>query len=48
MLTGSRYLQITAALVRRFSGLADLMNVFTESVAFDESLAASLYHARAA
>ena len=48
MLTGSRYIQITAAFVRRFAGLADLMNVFTEHVAFDESLADSVCHARAA
>jgi hypothetical protein len=48
MLTGSRYIQITAAFVRRFAGLADLMNVFTEHVAFDESLAGSVCHARAA
>src|SRR5690242_17510538 len=39
MLTGSRYIQITATFVRRFAGLADLMNVFTEHAAFDESLA---------
>jgi len=48
MLTGSRYIQITAAFVRRFAGLADLMNVFTEHVAFDESLTASVCHAQAA
>ncbi len=52
MLTGSRYIQITAAFVRRFSGLADLMNVFTDRAAFDETLAASVcyvqVHKRAA
>jgi hypothetical protein len=48
MLTGSRYIQITAAFVRRFSGLADLMNVFTDRVAFDESLAFSVSQVRAA
>ena len=48
MLTGSRYIQITAAFVRRFAGLADLMNVFTEHAAFDECLAGSVRHAQAA
>jgi hypothetical protein len=47
MLTGSRYIQITAAFVRRFAGLADLMNVFTDQVAFDESLAGSVRRAQA-
>ena len=44
MLTGSRYIQITATFVRRFAGLADLMNVFTEQAVFDECLAASVSH----
>lgn len=48
MLTGSRYIQITAAFVRRFSGLADLMNVFTEHGAFEESLSGAVFHARVA
>jgi len=48
MLTGSRYIQITATFVRRFTGLADLMNLFTEHAAFDECLAGSLRHAQAA
>ena len=48
MLTGSRYIQITAAFVRRFAGLADLMNVFTEPAAFEETLAATVHHAQAA
>jgi len=48
MLTGSRYIQITATFVRRFAGLADLMNVFTEHAAFDESLAAAVRRAQAA
>ena len=39
MLTGSRYIQITATFVRRFAGLADLMNVFTEHAVFDACLA---------
>lgn len=48
MLTGSRYIQITATFVRRFAGLADLMNVFTEHAAFDECLAVAVHRARAA
>jgi hypothetical protein len=48
MLTGSRYIQITAAFVRRFAGLADLMNAFTERAAFDEVLAGSVSRATAA
>jgi len=48
MLTGSRYIQITATFVRRFAGLADLMNVFTEHAAFDESLASAVRRAQAA
>lgn len=48
MLTGSRYIQITAAFVRRFAGLADLMNVFTEHKAFEECLAGSVCRIEAA
>jgi phage regulator Rha-like protein len=47
MLTGTRYIQITAAFVRRFAGLADLMNGFTEHAAFEESLATSVRNAHA-
>lgn len=46
MLTGSRYIQITATFVRRFAGLADLMNVFTEHAAFEESLVAAVHRAQ--
>jgi hypothetical protein len=38
MLTGSRYIQITADFVRRFAGLIDRMRIFTDAAAFDESL----------
>lgn len=48
MLTGSRYVQITATFVRRFAGLADLMNVFTEPAAFDENLAEAVRRAQGA
>jgi hypothetical protein len=42
MLTGSRYIQITATFVRRFAGLVHQMQLFTEAAAFDQELAASV------
>jgi hypothetical protein len=45
MLTGSRYVQITADFVRRFSDLADTMKVYTDAAAFDAALAESLSQA---
>lgn len=48
MLTGSRYIEITAAFVRRFSGLVGLMRIFTDHAAFDESLLLSVRRAQAA
>jgi hypothetical protein len=42
MLTGTRYVQITADFVRRFVGLVDRMKIFTDQRAFDESLAAAV------
>src|SRR5690349_2684325 len=39
MLTGSRYVQMTALFVRRFAELLDQMRIFTERAAFDEVLA---------
>jgi hypothetical protein len=39
MLTGSRYIQITAQLARRFAGLGEQMKIFTDAAAFEESLA---------
>ncbi|MEP7243340.1 MAG: hypothetical protein ABI885_06595 [Gammaproteobacteria bacterium] len=41
MLTGSRYIQMTAEFVRRFSGLADRMTIFTDRAAFDGAIDAS-------
>jgi hypothetical protein len=38
MLTGSRYIQITASFVRRFAGLVDRMQLFTDAAAFDQEL----------
>jgi hypothetical protein len=39
MLTGSRYIQITAQFARRFAGLGEQMKIFTDAAAFEESLA---------
>jgi phage regulator Rha-like protein len=39
MLTGSRYVEITAGFVRRFAELESIMRVYTEPLAFDEALA---------
>jgi hypothetical protein len=48
MLTGSRYIQITAEFVRRFSGLIDRMTIFTDRGAFGETLSRAIgkSHAR--
>ena len=40
MLTGSRYVQVTAEFVRRFTGLEDRMKVYSDAAAFDAELAA--------
>jgi hypothetical protein len=47
MLTGSRYIQITADFVRRFAGLMDRMKIFTDPTGFDESLLSSVRLAQA-
>ena len=41
MLTASRYVQLTAALVRRFAEL-EMMRLYTDPAAFDEALAAAM------
>jgi hypothetical protein len=41
MLTGSRFVQLTADFVRRFAELGDAMLVYTDGAAFDEALAAA-------
>jgi hypothetical protein len=38
MLTGSRFVQLTADFVRRFAELGDAMLVYTDGAAFDEVL----------
>ena len=42
MLTGSRYIQITADFVRRFADLQGVMRIYTDPAAFDAALAQSL------
>jgi hypothetical protein len=42
MLTGSRFIEITAEFVRRFAGLEDVMRVTTEASAFDAALAEAI------
>ncbi len=39
MLTGSRFVEVTASFVRRFAKLEDLMRVTTDPAAFDSELA---------
>jgi hypothetical protein len=38
MLTGSRFVQLTAEFVRRFADLGELMNVYTDPTAFETAL----------
>jgi hypothetical protein len=47
MLTGSRYIQVTAEFVRRFSDLEGMMKVYTDERAFDDALHAALSSAAA-
>lgn len=42
MLTGSRFLQVTADFVRQFAELGDLMQLTTDPSAFDSELVAAL------
>lgn len=42
MLTGSRFVQITADVVRRFADLEGIMRVYTEGPAFDAALSEAL------
>jgi hypothetical protein len=42
MLTGSRYVEITAGFVRRFAELEGIMRIYTEPAAFDAALSKSL------
>ena len=42
MLTGSRFVEVTADFVRRFASLQGVMRIYTEPKAFDAALAESL------
>ncbi len=42
MLTGSRFVEVTAEFVRRFSDLEGVMRIYTDTTAFDTALAESL------
>jgi hypothetical protein len=42
MLTGSRFVHITAKLVRNFGELGDLMRIYTDAAVFEEALATEL------
>jgi hypothetical protein len=44
MLTGSRFIQVTAEFVRRFASLEGVMRICTEPAVFDSALAESLKH----
>ena len=46
MLTGSRFIQVTANFVRRYGELGELMRIYTEPAAFDEALEESIALAR--
>jgi hypothetical protein len=43
MLTGTKFVQLTADFVRRFAELGDAMNVYTDGAAFDEALRAATH-----
>lgn len=40
MLTGSKFIQLTADFVRRFAELGDAMHIYTDGAPFDEALRA--------
>jgi hypothetical protein len=42
MLTGSRFIQLSASFVRKFSDLGDLMRIYTDPAAFEGALSHSI------
>jgi hypothetical protein len=42
MLTGSRFIQMSAEFVKRFAGMGEVMRLYTDPAAFDAALAASV------
>ena len=47
MLTGNRFIQLTAEFVRRFADLGDLMRLYTEPSVFEGALSNAIGNARA-
>ena len=48
MLTGSRFVQLTADFVLRFAELGNIMRIYTEATAFDDALAHAVAEKRSA
>ena len=48
MLTGSRFIQLSASFVRRFAEMGELMRIYTDPAAFEGALASSIANARSA
>ncbi len=48
MLTGSRFIQMSAEFVRKFAGLEDAMRLYTDPATFDGALAHSIANALSA
>jgi hypothetical protein len=48
MLTGSRFIQLSASLVRRFADLGDLMRIYADPAAFEGALSNSIANASSA
>jgi hypothetical protein len=46
MLTGSRFIQLTASFVRKVADLHEVMRLYTDPSAFEEALASSVANAR--
>ena len=44
MLTGSKFVQLTADFVRRFAELGDTMRIYTDGTAFDDALRVETQH----
>lgn len=42
MLTGSRFVRLSAAFVRKFADLGDLMRIYTDAAAFEGALQSSV------
>jgi len=45
MLTGSRFIQLSASMVRKFAEMGELMRIFTDPAAFEGALASSIANA---